>query len=88
MFAIVTHNAIGTVHSLIYGFATVKEAEAYRVRYAYTGVLDCPIIHQDDEKLIRAINSCWSMESRQYYRISDGLRRRYERELDEALASF
>lgn len=66
-YSIVTHNAIGTVHSLIRGFKTLDEAKAYRVRFAYTGVFDCPIIKAEDEQEIWRLNNRYGEESRRLY---------------------
>jgi hypothetical protein len=67
MYAIVTHNATGTVYGLVRGFPSIEAAEAYRRRYAYIGVSDSPIIRESDEPEIRRINDRWSPEARRLY---------------------
>ncbi len=79
MFSIVTHNAVGTVHSFIRGFGTVETAEAYRQRWGHAGVgHDSPIIATQNEDCIRAINDRHSPEAQKLYLMSDAQRQYFD----------
>jgi hypothetical protein len=67
MFSLVSHNAVGTVHSFMRGFLTVEEAASYRERFGYAGLVNCPIIRAEDEPRIREINDRWSLDARRLY---------------------
>lgn len=80
MFAIVTHNAVGTVHSLLRGFRTVEDAENYWLDYHHTGLGSiCLVIDEKDEMETRLINEKYSPLNR--YIMSEERRLKLEQEM-------
>ncbi len=77
-FCLVCHNAVGTFHSFIYGFETVEEAEAYRLRWGHTGCTNSPIIAVANCTAIQRINDRHSPEAQAMYLVSEGRRQELE----------
>lgn len=61
MYTIVTHNAVGTVHSFVRGFDTIEAAESYWDQHHHTGLGSlCLVIDEKDEIDTRLINQKYS----------------------------
>lgn len=63
MFAIVSHNAVGTFYRAVYGFASVEAAREYIRRWYHTGIGDVVIAESDLPEYER-INDRWSDAAR------------------------